>query len=163
MINTSGSGVPTPQEPEITEEMIEAAAEQIYGGPSHRFKLVDGSPVEYTVAWHEVTEKLGEDERDVYLRKARRILTAALAGRAVVELPEPTHVADASSNRHATWDTGNDFTASAVGGSFGARVNIRGGPYLTASAAEGQAAALLAAAREARRLSGSRKDGNSQT
>jgi hypothetical protein len=72
----------------ITDEMIEAAAEQIYGGPHHRYKAEDGGGlVEYTVAWNEVTEKLGIEERVVYLRQARRILEAALAGRTVVDLP----------------------------------------------------------------------------
>jgi hypothetical protein len=75
-----------------------------------------------------------------------------LAGRTVVDLPEPTSLADESRGRPPTWDTGGDFTVTAKGGSFGARVNIRGGPYLTASAAEARGAALLAAAREARRL-----------
>jgi predicted transcriptional regulator len=70
---------------DITDEMIEAAAEQIYGGPVHRFKVVDDEIVEYTVTWSEVVEKVGQEEREIYLRKARRILQAALAGRPVVE------------------------------------------------------------------------------
>lgn len=74
---------------DITDEMIEAAAVQIYGGPHHRYKAEDGGGlVEYTVAWNEVIEKLGIEERVVYLRQARRILEAALAGRTVVEQPE---------------------------------------------------------------------------
>lgn len=71
----------------ITDEMVERAAEQIYGGPKHRYKAEDGGDlVEYTVAWNEVTEKLGIEERVVYLRQARRILAAALAGREVDDL-----------------------------------------------------------------------------
>lgn len=75
----------------ITDGMVERAAEQIYGGPKHRYKAEDGGDlVEYTVAWNEVTEKLGIEERVVYLRQARRILEAALAGRTVLDLPKPT-------------------------------------------------------------------------
>jgi hypothetical protein len=71
----------------ITDEMIEAAAEQIYGGPKHRFKADGDDLIEYTVAWPEVAEKLGGEERDAYLRQARRILESALPGRAVVDRP----------------------------------------------------------------------------
>lgn len=80
---------------DITDEMIERAAEQIYGSPKHHFTMAFGEPVEYTVAWGEVAEKLGQDERAVYLRQARRILEAGLAGRTVVELPvDPTTIPD---------------------------------------------------------------------
>lgn len=87
---------------------------------------------------------------------ARATLEAArrrLANHAVVKLPQPTQPADGSRGQRAAWDTGAGFTARAVVGRAQApRVDIVGGPYLTADAAEHRAAALLAAAREARRL-----------
>jgi hypothetical protein len=89
-------------------------------------------------------------------RFAEQVLEAALAGRTVVELPEPNADVYVGQARSVlVWDTGGDFTVTAKGGSFGARVNIRGGPYLTADAAEARAVVLLAAVREARRLAGS--------
>lgn len=144
----------------ITEEMIELAAEQIYGGPHIRFKLdEDGAPVEYTCAWSEVVDVLGFDERDAYLRKARRILEAALAGRTPLELPQST---GKWSDGVPYWDAENRVVAAQVDESGRPYTRLNGQIWLVTEA-EAVGLALVAAAREARRLaSGSSESGEPQ-
>lgn len=71
---------------DIPEEMVEKAARELFGGPHYRTKVVGGDIVEYTVTWDEAEEP-GPYGRAVHRGQARRVLSAALAGRQV--LPEP--------------------------------------------------------------------------
>ncbi|MGB3443967.1 MAG: hypothetical protein WBA97_34965 [Actinophytocola sp.] len=66
---------------DIPEETVEKAARELFGGPHHRVRADGG---EYTVTWDE-SEEAGPFGRAVYRGQARRVLSAALAGRTVVD------------------------------------------------------------------------------
>ncbi len=138
----------------VTDDMVEAAARELFAGPHHRTKVVDGEVVEYTVTWDE-SEDGGNFGRDIYRRQARRVLSAALAGCTPVALPEPDGRTYAGSAR---WDASARRVI--------AKVDKQGRPYVRVDEqiwldgeAESVGLALVAAAREARRLaSGSQED-----
>lgn len=88
-----------------------------------------------------------------FIAQMRAALSAALAGRTVVQLPEPELVLNErpGMRAHAVFDV-DSFIVTALAMEQGPRVNLRGGPMLWADEAERRGAALIAAAREARRL-----------
>lgn len=59
----------------LTDEMIEAAARVLFGGP--HLRIADEGVVSFD--WHDIG-----DEQDDYRKKARRIVAAALAASAPV-------------------------------------------------------------------------------
>lgn len=94
---------------DIPEEMVEKAAHELFAGPHHRFKMVGEEAVEYTVTWDEAEDD-GNFGRDTYRRQARRVLSAALAGRTVLELPDRSEVN--SNEQHGTWIVDGDLEVS---------------------------------------------------
>lgn len=93
--------------------------------------------------WSEVSEHWQQKTRD----RARSVLSAALAGCTPVVLPEPDANGDYSSGYSAVWIDGGNRVASAFGS-------------LRPENAESYGLALIAAAREARRLSGGSQVGD---
>lgn len=120
---------------DLTEEMLERAARAFTGA-------YDSVPRDIR-AWAK-----GDIETMV-----RAALSAALAGRTVVDLPEPVDVItepfDAPSYAH--WDV-DSYVVTAVVFRDGPRVNVRGGPLMYPDEAEKRGATLIAAAQTARRL-----------
>lgn len=134
------SSIPTPVE--VSEEMVERAARSLADHIDMGLPVPD------------------------YLRHyARGAVEAALAGRVVVQLPEPS---DIDTGQHgglrpvARWVV-HDFEVSAVNTPSGPHVNVRGGAYLRAEQAERRAGALLAAAGEARRLAAESSESSDPT
>jgi hypothetical protein len=125
-VTASGSVGETGQTPELPDDMIELAARSLASD-------VDWSTVGGTV-------------RAYYRGRATEMLTVALTGRTVVQLPEPDETYTDSILR-ARWSL-----CTAIVGSRGPKVNVLGGPYLDPDVAESRGAELIAAARLARRL-----------
>ena len=90
-----------------------------------------------------------DDLKRVVRQQAERVLTAALAGRVVLDLPEPD--ADGSYEGDPKWTNRNgDYVFAYHDASVGPVVDLCSGERISPEAAEEDAAILLAAARAAR-------------
>lgn len=134
-VQTAGAGAP---DTHITEDMVLLAARAI--------------------AATSFTNEFGES-KNKHIVLARAALAAALAGRAVVELPEPN--SDESYEGDPIWTNRNgDYVFAYHDSVVGPIVDLSNGERVGPDSAEEDAAILLAAARVARRLSGGSQVGD---
>jgi len=122
----------------ITDDMVEAAARSAFA--NMRNGVYEG--------WE--FEDLEVHVQESWRAAARAALSAALAGCAVVQLPEPDGTY--GDGQDIAWDVSDGNPVTAYVGTYGPTVDAPDGTPFTPEAAEENALALLAAAREARRL-----------